>query len=168
LTKSHKSKPQKSATQKHDPQKSEPQPKRLNYRLLGIALVMGAALLIVGYKVLGSRSAPPPATDNPAELIEWAESNKKPALIVYHSTNCVPCIKMGALVEAVRKDYEPKVTFVDVLTNVEANIDLVQEAGIRSIPTSDFLSVSGEKNRVVGLMAEEHLRSELARLAAGK
>lgn len=168
MSKSRKSKPHKDATQRSDVQKSEPRPRTLNYRLLGSAVVIGVALLIVGFKVLGSRSAPSPATDDPAAQIEWVERNKKPALIVYHSTNCVPCLKMEALVKAVRGDYEPKVTFIDVLTNVEANVDLWMEAEIRSIPTSDFLSVSGEKNRVVGLMAEEHLRSELARLAAGK
>jgi hypothetical protein len=168
LSKSHKTKPHKSAAQNSDLQNSEPRPRTLNYRVLGIAVVIGAALLIVGLKVVGGRSASPPATDDPAVQVEWVERNKKPALIVYHSTNCVPCIKMGALVQTVRGDYEPKVTFIDVLTNVEANVDLVTEAGIRSIPTSDFLSVSGETNRVVGLMTEQALRTELVRLASGK
>jgi len=168
MSKARKSQPHKGKPHEIDLQKSEPPPRTRNYRLLGIAAVIGAALLIVGFKVLGSHSAPPPATDDPAAQIEWVESNKKPALIVYHSTNCVPCIKMEALVKAVRRDYEPKVTFIDVLTNVQANVDLWTDAGIRSIPTSDFLSASGEKNRVVGLMVEQDLRAELARLASGK
>ncbi len=163
MSKPHKSKPQKSGLQV-----GEPRWRTLNYRLLGALVVAVVALVIVGFKIVGGRSAPPPATDDPAAQIQWAERNRKPALIVYHSTNCVPCLKMEALVKTVRRDYEPKVTFINVLTNLEANTDLWMDAGIRSIPTSDFRSVSGETNRVVGLMTEQALRTELVRLASGK
>ena len=168
-SKAHRSKPHRSEGENSNLQTGKSPPRTMPFRVLGALIVVVAALVIVGFKVIGSRSATPPAaSDDPAAQIEWVERNKKPALIVYHSTNCVPCLKMEALVKTVRRDYEPKVTFIDVLTNVEANVDLWTDAGIRSIPTSDFLSASGEKNRVVGLMVEQDLRAELARLASGK
>jgi thioredoxin-related protein len=135
-------------------------------RLLAAGAVLAAVLFIVGFKTLEARSSPPPATD-PRAQIEWARHNRKPAMILFHSGMCEPCRKMDALVQMVRRDYQPTVTFIEVATNDEANWELVVAAEVRSIPTAVFLSASGEATVKAGLMTQAQLRAELARLASG-
>lgn len=93
--------------------------------------------------------------------------NKKPAMILFHSTNCIPCKAMDKLVKKVRADYEPGIVFIDVITNNNYNTALIRSAQIQTIPTTFLLRRSGEGKRVVGAMNEEALRAELAGLLAG-
>ncbi len=66
-----------------------------------------------------------------------------------------------------RADYEPDVVFVDVITNDQTNLPEVRRAGIQVIPTTFFVSSSGQSKKQVGAMTEDALRAELARLKAG-
>lgn len=104
----------------------------------------------------------------PAAQVEWAIKNHKPAMILYHSTTCIPCKAMEQLVAKVRGDYEPGVVFIDVITNDRANLSLIQQSKIQAIPTTFFLTSSGQAKRVVGAMKEEALRTELTNLKAGQ
>ena len=88
-------------------------------------------------------------------------------MILFHSTNCKPCKIMDGLVEKVRPDYEPSVFFIHVITNDRSNSGLVQQAGIRLIPTSFFVQGSGTGKRFVGALEEDALRDELDQLLAG-
>ena len=89
-------------------------------------------------------------------------------MILYHSTLCRPCRMMDALVQMVRRDYEPQVTFVDVITDQESNRDLVEVAQIHTIPTAVFLSAAGDSKVVAGLMTQQALRAELAALMGAR
>jgi len=82
-------------------------------------------------------------------------------MILFHSTNCKPCIVMAGLVDKVRADYEPTVVFVDVITNDRSNQELIQQAQIRAIPTSFFVASSGQAKGFMGAMTEEQLRTAL-------
>jgi thiol-disulfide isomerase/thioredoxin len=104
---------------------------------------------------------------SPAAQVQWVTRNKKPAMILYHSTNCIPCKAMDQLVKKVRADYEPAVVFVDVITNDQANLPEIRRAKIQVIPTTFFVSSSGQIKKQVGAMPEDALRAELARLQAG-
>jgi hypothetical protein len=73
---------------------------------------------------------------------------------------------MEALVQMVRHDYEPDVVFIEVIIDDPANAELLRWAGVGTIPASYFVSRSGEGKKVVGLMKQQDLRAELARLAA--
>ena len=108
-----------------------------------------------------------PFPPEPAAQLDWVLRNQKPAMLLFHSTNCKPCKVMSALVDKLRPEYERAVVFVDVITNDQANAGLVQRAQIRAIPTSFFLSSAGEARGFVGAMPEEELRAELARLLQG-
>ena len=108
-----------------------------------------------------------PYPSSPGLQVAWVERNKKPAMILYHSTNCIPCKAMDELVKKVHADYEPDLVFIDVITNDASNNAEVGRSGIRFIPTTFFVSISGEKNVVVGAMEEDALRAELTRLQAG-
>lgn len=107
---------------------------------------------------------PFPAT--PAEQASWAQRNGKGAMILFHSTNCKPCLIMEDLVKKVRADYEPDVVFVDVVTNNQANLAYVRASGIRMIPTSFFVTRDGQVKTTIGAISEAALRAELARLKA--
>jgi thiol:disulfide interchange protein len=109
-----------------------------------------------------------PYPSDPAAQVRWVTRNKKPAMLLYHSTNCIPCKAMEALVAKVRADYEPDVVFVDIITNDPANSTEVRRSGIRYIPTTFFASSSGQSEQVVGAMEEEALRVWLDDLKAGK
>ncbi|MHB1355200.1 MAG: thioredoxin family protein [Anaerolineae bacterium] len=108
-----------------------------------------------------------PYPTSPGLQVAWVYRNNKPAMILYHSTNCIPCIAMDELVKKVHADYEPGVVFIHVITNDASNMTEIRRSGIRFIPTSFFVSVTGENNVVVGAMEEEALREELSRLQAG-
>ncbi len=109
-----------------------------------------------------------PFPASPAAQIAWLQRQRKPAMILFHSTNCIPCKTMEQLVKKVRVDYEPEVVFVDVITNDRANLTLIRQAMIQAIPTTFFVSSSGQSKRVVGAIKEETLRAELSRLKAGQ
>jgi len=116
--------------------------------------------------VVSPQTDPLPA--DPEAQVDWILKNGRPALILFHSTNCKPCIAMTALVEQIRPPYQAGVVFVDVVTNDAANAALVRRAGIRTIPTTFFISRSGEGHGFIGLMQEADLRAELDKLAASE
>jgi len=109
-----------------------------------------------------------PFPTDPAAQVDWVLRQKKPAMVIFHSTNCKPCKLMEELVARVRSDYEPDLVFIDVITNERSNLELVQAAGIRSIPTSFFIRSSGQGKRFVGALKEDDLRAELAYALEGE
>ena len=177
---------------KHTKSKGKQQ-RKVDKRIVAGAFVGVTILMLVLLKFTGQQAtavsvtpdpmnapvvgpALPPASDvsdddpypsDPASQVEWVTRNKKPALLLYHSTSCIPCKAMAALVEKVRADYEPDVVFVDVITNDAANTKEVRRSGIRYIPTTFFVSSSGESEQVVGAMEEDALRAKLDSLKAG-
>ena len=90
--------------------------------------------------------------------------NEKPAMILFRSTNCIPCKRMEKLVDQVRGDYEPDIVFIDVIVHDRTNIELIRQARIQAIPTSFFIKASGQGKRFVGATSKEVLRAELANL----
>lgn len=119
---------------------------------------------------LDSSPAAPAATASdpfpaqPDAQVDWVIRNGRPALFLFHSTNCKPCIAMTALVEKIRPNYEGEIVFVDVITNDATNSTLVRRAGIQSIPTTFFITSSGSGQGYIGLMKEEDVRAELDKL----
>ena len=116
---------------------------------------------------LGPAQAPTseaPFPSHPTDQVEWAMRHKKPMMVLFHSTNCIPCKAMEKLVNQIRSDYDPGIVFVDVITNDRANIELIRQVGIQAIPTSFFINASGQGKRFVGAMKEDALRAELAEL----
>lgn len=109
-----------------------------------------------------------PFPSSPGEQVDWVLRHRKPAMVLFHSTNCIPCKAMEQLVKKVRADYESDVVFVDVVTNDRANMALIQTAQIRAIPTSFFFQRSGKSKRIVGAMKEEAFRAELANLLSAE
>lgn len=105
-----------------------------------------------------------PFPNDPTAQIGWVLRNRKPAMILFHSTTCKPCQLMEKAVEKVRTDFEPQVAFVDVVVTDPANASLLRQAQIRTIPTSILITASGDAHGFVGAVEEDALRAELTRL----
>jgi len=116
----------------------------------------------------GTPTTPEPYPAQAAAQVDWVLRYRQPAMVLFYSHLCRPCVMMEALVQMVRRDYEPAVTFIAVASNQSANAALVRRMGVGTIPASFFLSAAGESKRVIGLMKQQELRAELARLAAGQ
>jgi len=102
----------------------------------------------------------------PMQQVEWALRHNRAAVILFHSTLCRPCRMMDALVQLVRRDYEPDVLFIDVIIDQPANEEVIRWAKMGSIPAFYFLTASGEGKRIVGPMTQAELREQLATLQA--
>jgi thiol:disulfide interchange protein len=109
-----------------------------------------------------------PFPTEPAAQIEWVLRNRTPAMILFHSTTCKPCQLMEKAVEKVRSDFEPQVAFVDVVVTDPANANLLRQAQIRTIPTTIFITTSGEAYGFVGAVEQNVLRDELTKLISGE
>jgi thiol:disulfide interchange protein len=101
-----------------------------------------------------------------AAQVDWVLRHHQPAMVLFYSQLCRPCLMMDALVQMVRRDYEPAVIFIQVVSDHPANAALVHRMGVGSIPASFFVTPSGDSKRVIGLMKQLDLRAELAKLAA--
>lgn len=108
-----------------------------------------------------------PLPADPAGQVDWIIRNKRPAMILFHSLTCIPCKAMEELVSKVRSDYEPEIVFIDVVTDDRNNWPLLNQAQIRTIPTSFFILSSGEGKRAIGAMGEAEFRAELDALLEG-
>jgi thiol-disulfide isomerase/thioredoxin len=97
----------------------------------------------------------------PVELLGAALKDKRPVMILFHSTNCQPCKVMEAVTARVRPDFEQDIAFVDVIVSDSANQSLIQEYQIRAIPTTVLIDVKGEKRVGLGVIAEDQLRDAL-------
>ena len=155
------------------------------YRLWIGLLVAAAVVVILAAKAYGPhRRATPdpfeasilaggaevdpsePWPSSPSEQAQWALRHHRPAMILFYSTYCRPCMMMDALVQMVKRDYQPDVVFIEVLIDDPANAAILRRAKVGTIPASYFLTRSGEGKRVVGLMKQADLRAELVRIAA--
>jgi len=145
----------------------ESRPRASIVRVLAAMVILVAALLVAGYKLIDRRRVPPPAGSAAAE-IQRVRDQQQPAMILYRDDLCERCRHMDALVEMVRRDYQPEVNFIVVNTSDQANLDLVRRLDVGTIPASDFVNASGQATRVVGLMTQQALRAKLDQLAAGK
>lgn len=159
--------------------------KSLNWRVVLGALILVAVIVVIGLKAIQGKTAVAAATSattpgsapagsvnampsDPVAQLNWVEEHKVPAMVIYRSTSCVPCIAMGKLIEQVRADYEPQVAFVSVLTDDPANAPLVRQAGIQAIPTSFFVRADAQTVTVLGAMEESALRTQLEALKIGQ
>jgi thiol:disulfide interchange protein len=98
--------------------------------------------------------------------VDWILRYHRPAMVLFYSQICRPCMMMEALVQMVRHDYEPAVTFIEVASDDPDNATLVRRMGVGTIPASFFIMPSGDIKRIGGPMKQLDLRAELASLVA--
>ena len=108
-----------------------------------------------------------PLPQGPAAQVDWILENGQPAMLLFRSTDCRPCIEMHRLVTKVRGDYERDVFFIDVIVSDTANYELIRRMGVRMIPTSFFVGRDGRAGQAIGVLSEMDLRAALESLRGG-
>ena len=77
----------------------------------------------------------------------------KPVLVDFWAEWCGPCRMIAPAVEAVAEKYSDKATVVKM--NVDENMNVPQQYGIRGIPTLILFKGGEEQERVVGAVSRE-------------
>ncbi len=100
------------------------------------AILFPLILLLGSCSRPGSQSLPPSSTENPAHNVTFVELG---------SVNCIPCVKMQAIMRDIEREYGSQVAIVfhDVWT--EAGRPYARQYGIRVIPTQVFLDQDGNE-----------------------
>lgn len=112
-------------------------------------------------------SLAPRAGELPQAHLDRLMEEKQPIFAFFHSNTCYQCAEMVKIVEQVYPDFATQVALVDVNVYDDANQALLQQAGIRVIPTLIFIDRTGQGQGATGLMPAEDLREVLTALAAG-
>lgn len=113
---------------------------------------------------VSAQSLPTPALLPEAQLDQLLAAGK-PTLAFFHSTTCVPCIKMTQIVQEVYPEFAESVALVDVNVYDKRNASLLQRARIRAIPTLIFIDRTGQGRGYMGVMEPDALREQLQALA---
>jgi thioredoxin 1 len=77
----------------------------------------------------------------------------KPVLVDFWAEWCGPCRAIAPAIEAVAEQYVDKATIVKM--NVDENMNVPQQYGIRGIPTLILFKGGQEQERVVGSVSKD-------------
>ncbi len=160
--------------------------------LLGVLILVAAILALkhsassdspdlpksvaTGSPALNSEEEPEPAESTPlapaADELPQAHLERMlaegvPVLAFFHSNSCAQCIEMTGIVEAVYPEFASRVALVDVNVYDTRNQTLLQQAGVRVIPTLLFIDHSGVGQGFTGVMPADQLKAELTSISSG-
>jgi thioredoxin reductase (NADPH) len=82
------------------------------------------------------------------EFNRLTKQTKKPVVVDYHATWCMPCKMMAPLFNKLARKYDDKVLFVKV--NIDKLSTAASTNNIRGVPTFTFLKEGKELHRIVG------------------
>ena len=82
-----------------------------------------------------------------------------PVLVDFWATWCMPCKKLGPILEEVSREYEGKVKFAKL--NVEEGQQVASKFGIMSVPTMVIFKDGKVKNQIVGLLSKDELKKKI-------
>ena len=139
--------------------------------VLGLVIVMILLFKLEQQPAATATSAPVASAlvsqGTPAEQFQQALAAKHPTLVFMHSTDCIPCKEMTEIVEQVYPEFAQQVVLVDVNVYDRTNTALMQQLGLRVIPTTVFFDRQGQGQQVMGVMKPDDLRDTLRQLAQG-
>ncbi|GAB4471397.1 MAG: hypothetical protein Kow0088_05080 [Anaerolineales bacterium] len=133
--------------------------------LIGIGLILIG--LYLGLK-LGSQSRISTELEpgSPQDVYQQALRAGQPMFVFFHSTDCHSCMVMMERVAEVYPSYAAKVVLVDVIVSEWRNRPLMEQFGLRAIPTMVFIDQAGKATTVVGPMEAEQLIAVFEALSA--
>lgn len=86
---------------------------------------------------------------------DWKFEGKLPCIIDFYADWCGPCKMVAPILEELSKEYEGKVNIYKVDT--EAEQELSQVFGIRSIPSMLFCPVEGQPRMAAGALPKSSI-----------
>jgi thioredoxin-like negative regulator of GroEL len=158
---------------------SQPQTHKKNNGLTTILVLAVLALVIVMILLLKMEQQPAATATSapaasalvsqgpPADQFQEALAAKHPTLVFMHSTDCTPCQAMMEVVDEVYPEFATQVVLVDVDVYDRNNNPLMQQLGLRVIPTTVFFDRQGQGQQFMGVMEPDDLRDTLRQLAQG-
>ena len=140
--------------------------------LAGLGIVIAGILLLKGQQPAATAISAPVAASlvfagPPAEQFQQSLAASHPTLVFMHSNNCIPCQAMMEVVDEVYPEFATQVVLVDVDVYDRANTELMQQLGLRVIPTTVFFDRQGQGQQFMGVMEPDDLRDTLRQLAQG-
>jgi len=87
---------------------------------------------------------------NYEESKEWKFKGDKPAVIDFYADWCAPCKMVAPIIEELSSEFEGKIDFYKVNTEVEQ--ELSGAFGIRSIPSILFIPIEGQPQMSAGAL----------------
>lgn len=104
------------------------------------------------------------ALDNP---VDKARASRKPTMVEFGATGCIPCDMMQPILDKLRKNYPDRLNVVFVHVGKEQV--LAARYGIRSIPVQVFFDGTGkEVFRHVGFFPETGVTGQLTQMGVAK
>ncbi|TFG70517.1 MAG: thioredoxin [Anaerolineales bacterium] len=113
------------------------------------------------------RELAPLGNELPAAHLERMLSGRHPIFAFFHSTTCTQCVEMTKIVNQIYPAFENQVALVDVDVYDERNQALLQQAGIRIIPTLVFFDQTGTAQGFTGVMPADELKAILDNISSG-
>ena len=87
---------------------------------------------------------------------EWKYKGDKPAVIDFYASWCGPCRMLAPILDEIAKEYDGKIYVYKVDT--EAETELAQLFGIRSIPSILFVPMDGQPMMMQGALPKAELQ----------
>ncbi len=91
--------------------------------------------------------------ENPTE---WVYLGDKPAIIDFWADWCLPCKRLGPVLESLAKEYEGEIYIYKVNTDKEREV--AAAFGIRAIPSLLFIPVDAQPQMAQGALPKEELK----------
>lgn len=131
--------------------------------LLKILILAGVFVLVVVVFLIKNQPSKTvaPVDESPQAQLDRHLKEEKPIFVFFHSTTCQTCVVMMDTVAQVYPEFTGDVELVDVDVYDPQNKDLLEVAGINSIPTLVFINRKGQGTVSVGAMEADRLRQQL-------
>ena len=111
-----------------------------------------------------NQTAAQPLTVEDANFGKQVLQSDKPVLVDFWAEWCGPCRALGPVIESLASDYDGRVRVAKV--DVDANQQIAQQLGIRSIPTVILFDKGEIVESFIGVRPKTDYTSSLDRITA--